>query len=425
MDPAIVPVTLLRPSLRKRRRLIGRIMLAALALPVFLAVDLSPSVPRAPPPDGAQARAARDVVQTIHARLAVGNGLATVQLTPQELASAAALGSALKNFGRFDTALGQGVLTLRGSRAVGPLWLNVTARISDSARGFPQTRLTIGDLPLGATLSRQLIGIARRVLRWRGIAVPPLDDLVRSVATTPAQVTARVNFPLQSGFANSLAGLRAQPVDAALTSAIYCRLVVEDRIAPTPDMAAVVARAFAPAPTALPIVEQNRAALVALAIYTTTPGAGRLAGNAGQRVAACGRPKVAPRLGGRDDLPKHWSLSAALAVALGDDVGTAMGEWKELSDSRPGGSGFSFVDLSADRAGLAVAQAAVDPARAATIAARLRAATDEDILPVRALALSEGLTEAEFIARYANIDSARFAAARARIDAVIAKTVGR
>ena len=132
-----------------------------------------------------------------------------------------------------------------------------------------------------------------------------------------------------------------------------------------------------------------------------------------------------PLLAGRADLAKHWSLSAALAVSLGDDVGTAMGEWKELSDSRPGGSGFSFVDLAADRSGLTVAARASDPATAATVVARLRVATDEELLPVRALALSEGLSERDFISIYRAIDSAQFAAAKDRIDRVIAQTVGR
>jgi hypothetical protein len=190
-------------------------------------------------------------------------------------------------------------------------------------------------------------------------------------------------------------------------------------------MAIVVRRAFAPTKSTLSLVEQNRSAFVALAMYATLPNAGRLAGNASQRVKSCGKDRPEPLLAGRADLAKHWALSAALAVSLGDDIGTAMGEWKELSDSRPGGSGFSFVDLAADRAGLAVARRASDPTTAATVLSRLRTATDEEMLPVRALALSEGLSERDFVASYRAIDSAQFAIAKDRIDRVIAQTVGR
>jgi uncharacterized protein YfiM (DUF2279 family) len=171
------------------------------------------------------------------------------------------------------------------------------------------------------------------------------------------------------------------------------------------------------------LVEQNRAALVALAMYVVNPGAGRLAGEASTLAAKCTSRHAPPQFAAREDLPKHWALSAALSVSIGDDVGKAMGEWKELADSRPGGSGFSFVDLAADRSGLATAQAATDPARAGFTVRRLRSAREEDLLPVRALALSEGLSEAEFIKAYQAIDSKAFAAAKSRIDAVIARTV--
>ncbi len=55
-------------------------------------------------------------------------------------------------------------------------------------------------------------------------------------------------------------------------------------------------------------------------------------------------------LHGRHDLPRHFMGSAAIAVSGGGALSQAIGLFKEIDDSR-GGSGFSFVDLLADRVG--------------------------------------------------------------------------
>ncbi len=55
-------------------------------------------------------------------------------------------------------------------------------------------------------------------------------------------------------------------------------------------------------------------------------------------------------LAGRHDLAQHFAVSATLAAWSGEPVADAIGLYKELSDARHG-SGFSFIDLAADRAG--------------------------------------------------------------------------
>jgi hypothetical protein len=424
MDHNHLPVTTSNSKLRFRR-FRRRLLIAAFAILIALVFDLAPRVPAKPAPNAEQTDRAREAVRRVRTQLADGKGFATIRLDRADLASLTTLASGIANFGRFDTTFESGRLLLHGSKSLGPVWLNLSAQVEPSSKGFPEITLQIGDLPLGKTLSRWLIDAARWLARMRGLRVASLDDLIRTVQVEPAAIIARIHFPLGSGFADDLTGLRNGPVDPAHTAALYCRLIAQSRREPTSDLATVVRRAFAPTKTALSLVEQNRSTFVALAMYATTPGAGRLAGNASQRVKSCDTDRPEPLLIGRADLAKHWALSAALAVSLGDDIGTAMGEWKELSDSRPGGSGFSFVDLAADRAGLAVARRASDPATAAKVLSRLRVASDEEMLPVRALALSEGLSERDFISTYRAIDSAQFAAAKDRIDRVIAQTVGR
>lgn len=74
-----------------------------------------------------------------------------------------------------------------------------------------------------------------------------------------------------------------------------------------------------------------------------------------ERVRQLGKPTMH----GRHDLAQHFAVSAALTALLGEKAAESIGLQKELMDAR-GGSGFSFVDLAADLAGIAFAKAVVE-----------------------------------------------------------------
>ncbi|MBS0348613.1 MAG: hypothetical protein JSR69_19375 [Proteobacteria bacterium] len=107
-------------------------------------------------------------------------------------------------------------------------------------------------------------------------------------------------------------------------------------------------------------------------------------------------------LRGREDLAQHFTVSAALAAWAGEPLANAIGLDKEVSDSR-GGSGFSFVDLAADRAGTRLGQLAVrDPERlAAGVSAGLR---DTSLLPPID-GLPESMMADEFQRRFGGVDA--------------------
>jgi histidinol phosphatase-like PHP family hydrolase len=98
-------------------------------------------------------------------------------------------------------------------------------------------------------------------------------------------------------------------------------------------------------------VEENTAIIWAVAVVF---GDYRFASLIGMQSSK--RNIETPLLRGRDDLTKHFIYSAALQQ-LGDvNIGFSIGEAKELLDSVSGGSGFSFADLAADKAGLKFAE---------------------------------------------------------------------
>lgn len=93
--------------------------------------------------------------------------------------------------------------------------------------------------------------------------------------------------------------------------------------------------------------QQRRAALLVMAAYLAEKDLAAIIPDA--------RNWPQPRqvmlmLAGRYDSAQHFVISAALAAWAGEPVADAIGVYKELADSRHG-SGFSFADLAADRAG--------------------------------------------------------------------------
>ncbi len=95
---------------------------------------------------------------------------------------------------------------------------------------------------------------------------------------------------------------------------------------------------------------------------------------------------LALTLQGRHDLAQHFAISAALAAWAGEPLANTIGLDKEVDDAR-GGSGFSFSDLAADRAGTRFGELAIrQPARlAAGLAGGLRS---EGLMPA-----TDGLPE--------------------------------
>ena len=112
---------------------------------------------------------------------------------------------------------------------------------------------------------------------------------------------------------------------------------------------------------------------------------------------------------GRHDLVQHYLVSAVLAFSAGSGLAGTMGEFKELDDSR-GGSGFSFADLLADRAGIRLAEMAMGTElQARQLQQRMggQLLLETDFMP-NIEDLPEGIMELEFKHRYQDLDSKKF-----------------
>ena len=145
--------------------------------------------------------------------------------------------------------------------------------------------------------------------------------------------------------------------------------------------------------------KENRSAILTLAFYIQGVNLPRLLGE-----DATADLTAEPRrleLQGRQDFAQHFLLSAGIAVAGGSPVANAVGLFKELDDSR-GGSGFSFTDLAADRAGVRFSEAATGPG-ASRIQDLIAESADESLFMPDARDLPEFLPEAEFRSRFGGV----------------------
>lgn len=118
----------------------------------------------------------------------------------------------------------------------------------------------------------------------------------------------------------------------------------------------------------------------------------------------------------RQDLGQHFMTSAALLTQGGDTFSGLVGWYKELSDSN-GGSGFSFADMAANRAGIRLAQRAIaNPASARNIQQRAAAGLSEDDFMPTLDGLPEGMDQQTFSASFGNQSNADYQRMIAVID---------
>ena len=127
-----------------------------------------------------------------------------------------------------------------------------------------------------------------------------------------------------------------------------------------------------------------------------------------------------PTIQGRHDLARHFSIASMLVTNGGKESAEAVSLAKELVDSN-GGSGFSFADLAADKAGIALAEHLL--AGTVTLDQVARGFTSQAFVPDTAN-LPEGMTTMQFIRQYGGQNDERFQQMKQQIEESIAKLPG-
>lgn len=118
----------------------------------------------------------------------------------------------------------------------------------------------------------------------------------------------------------------------------------------------------------------------------------------------------------RTDQAKHFMLSAVLTISGGTQLADIMGQEKELRDAQTK-SGFSFIDLAADRAGMKFSQQAIQsPASAKALQNVMAHIKDYREFMPEVQDLPEKLTQTQFSQRFDGIGSPSYKAIMQQID---------
>lgn len=157
-----------------------------------------------------------------------------------------------------------------------------------------------------------------------------------------------------------------------------------------------------------PTVE-NQAAILAMVIYFGDARFEKLTGKVRTGVLKFHKPKTrGVLLAKRGDLLLHFIISAGLKIVSDSGIAAAIGEFKELLDS-DGGSGFSFVDLAADKTGVRFAEVATnDEQGAKNLQNILAGATTEATFFPDIKGLPEGMNEKTFNHLYGGVSGDKY-----------------
>ena len=183
--------------------------------------------------------------------------------------------------------------------------------------------------------------------------------------------------------------------------------------------------AFAPEPSKLTkqsAIDENRAAILAWGIAVGHARLARFVGldSDGELVLRATKACQGITLNGREDWSRHYAVSAALSVLETPLVSDAGGLMKEQLDSLTQGSGFSFGDLTADRAGVRFAVAATSKENAArTMQRRIQGGVSQDEFFPAATDLPENLTVEQFRAEFGGVGTRRYYEMTRKIESLL------
>jgi len=297
-------------------------------------------------------------------------------------------------------------------------WLNIELVLRQAAILPAVDSLRVGRLPVPSLLAMPLL---RAFAARQGVQADALllaVDWIERVTLAPGRMV--VSYRIDPDTVSRLRGALVAPADQQRLRAYNERLALLTRgvegqarsvAAVLPPLFALAAERSADGGDAL---AENRAALLTLTFFANDRPLGLVV------PAAYHWPRPQPltlTLRQRQDFALHFLISAVIAAEAGTPLADAVGLWKELADARRGGSGFSFNDLAADRAGTRFGELAVrDPVR---LQARIAAGVgDVDLMPEPG-DLPQHLPQAEFIARYGGVGGAGYSRMLAEIEARI------
>jgi hypothetical protein len=391
------------------------LVLFFLALPfvvagiIYLAIDTAPSIDRAAEITPANIERAKRILDRNDPRKLRPGVRWTIAISQKDLDLAANYAARQYAAGGAQVQLKPGAAHIGASMKLPmlsfPVYLNLDATLTEDGALPRIESLRVGKIPVPPSLAYWLIPRAF-ALAFDDADIRSFHSVIRKIPLNQDSVA--MTYEWQADLPDKLRTVLL-PAEAQHRLRVYQeRLATVSRSIKDPNVSLTellvpLFRLAAERSTDDP-VRENRAAILLLTLYVN-----------GQNLesilpSAKDWPQPVMRrvsLNRRDDFPKHFIISAALAAKASGPLSDAVGVYKEIEDSR-GGSGFSFNDIAADRAGTRFGEYAASSASARALQQRLRAGVVErDIMHVTE-DLPEFMPESEFKRRFGGMDAPQY-----------------
>lgn len=398
------------------------IILAALTVLPWLMLDNAPTIE--PPTEFQRADLAgiKSLFQKHDPRRQTPDVVQSIRLDEAELNRVLNYAVELPRVSGIAAELTPGLATLNATLSVPPnpfgRYLNITAEVAEAPGGLQIQSLRLGSLPLPGALADWVARQFHRQLLRDPTYAAMADAFFRvDFAENQATLDYRWHPKLLTQLERKSVALLIAPEDQArmLVYAEHLKTLLKPYPhGSTVPLVQLVAPLFEHALQSGGDARiENRAALTALAAYLGGVSLPKLLQGDSRSIYRA--PPVLLSLYGRRDLAEHFTLSAALSINGGSRLANAIGLLKEEEDAKKG-SGFSFTDLAADRAGVRLGERSTGDA-AERVRQQLAAArSDADLMPdIRDL--PEFMPQTEFDRRFGPIGSGRYQRVIERIDA--------
>ncbi|MDO8940986.1 MAG: hypothetical protein Q7U98_17665 [Methylicorpusculum sp.] len=276
-------------------------------------------------------------------------------------------------------------------------FINVKLEIKQTQKLPLIERLQLGNLPIPAVLANNVVNYllanSQTLFDWQ-----EFNKTVRHIRFEPRQLV--ITYQWRTDLPARLSGILLSPQELSQIEFYQRRLAeLTQKSRPPINLTDLMQPLFSEAKERSQngeAVKENRAVILVLAFYANQKNLSKLISQS----KTWSRPNWrSVKLQNREDLTKHYLVSALLAAYAGTPLADAVGLYKEIEDSK-GGSGFSFIDIAADRAGTLMGELAVaGEQQARQVQSLLATGAESDIMP-KTSDLPEFISEAEFMRRY-------------------------
>lgn len=276
-------------------------------------------------------------------------------------------------------------------------FINVKLEIKQTQKLPLIERLQLGNLPIPAVLANNVVNYllanSQTLFDWQ-----EFNKTVRHIRFEPRQLV--ITYQWRTDLPARLSGILLSPQELSQIEFYQRRLAeLTQKSRPPINLTDLMQPLFSEAKERSQngeAVKENRAVILVLAFYANQKNLSKLISQS----KTWSRPNWrSVKLQNREDLTKHYLVSALLAAYAGTPLADAVGLYKEIEDSK-GGSGFSFIDIAADRAGTLMGELAVaGEQQARQVQSLLATGAESDIMP-KTSDLPEFIPEAEFMRRF-------------------------